>query len=160
MDLLAQEYFKLVDVISGFDGYLMTVKGWSITVGLALIGYAFQQKQKAILLLCCASAFCFSFVDAKFKEYQVSYYPRMQQIESCFAEEPAVNCSPLKIDSSWSESKNWYGVFLQYGKLGVLMPHFILFVLALFLYLKPKYFVPTQQLTSQARGTPKSGAPS
>ncbi|GGZ73285.1 hypothetical protein [Paraglaciecola chathamensis] len=160
MDLLAQEYFKLIDVISGFDGYLMTVKGWSITVGLALIGYAFQQKQKSILLLCCASALCFSFVDAKFKEYQVSYYPRMQQIENCFVKEPSENCSPLKVDGSWSETKKWYGVFLQYGKLGVIMPHFILFVLALFLYLKPQYFVPAQQLTSQARGTPKSGAPS
>lgn len=63
----------------------MVIKGWSITVGMALIGYAFQQQKRSILLLCVVSSICFAFVDAKFKEFQVSYYPRLEAIEKCKA---------------------------------------------------------------------------
>jgi len=62
----------------------MLIKGWSITVGMGLIGYAFTYKKRAILLLSMVAAFCFILVDAKFKEYQVVYYKRMETIENCF----------------------------------------------------------------------------
>ena len=137
MEILAQEYFKIVDVISIYDGHLMAIKGWSITVGMALIGYSFQQKQKMILLLCCTSSICFALVDAKFKQYQTSYYPRMREIEICINTEKA-SCPVLQIDRSWVSSKSQNGYIQQFGKVNVLMPHFILFLLSIFLFFKPK----------------------
>ncbi len=137
MDLLAQEYFKIIDIINSYDGYLMSIKGWSITVGLALIGYAFQQKNKSILLLCCVSSICFVLVDAKFKQYQTSYYPRMKAIEACKRGE-SNSCTALQVDSSWTKSKAENRYLQQLGKSGVTMPHFILFILASLLFLAPK----------------------
>jgi hypothetical protein len=136
MEILAQEYFKIIDIISSYDAHLMTIKGWSITVGLAFIGYAFQQKNKKLLLLCCASAVCFLLVDAKFKQYQVSYYPRMQAIEKCMEEENT-SCTVLQVDRSWTEAKSQNGYFQQLRKAGVTIPHLILFILALALYFIP-----------------------
>jgi hypothetical protein len=159
VELLSQEYFKIIDIVAQYDDRLMIIKGWSITVGLAIIGYAFQQGQRAILLLCCVSAICFAFVDAKFKEYQVGYYSRMRVIESCAAkpEDKRAICNPLQIDSSWNTSSHWYGVFLQFGKLGVLMPHFVLFFLALLLYTRWNQVSVKNQLTIQSSRPPEGG---
>jgi len=159
MELIAQEYFKIIDIIGQYDGLMMTIKGWLITVGMALIGYAFQQRQRSILLLVLVSAVCFSLVDAKFKEYQTSYYPRMRTIEKCIStKNELAACLPLQVDASWSESKVWYGVFLQYGKFGVIMPHFIVFLLALFLYVKPDILFTNSQLTNQSSRSPAASA--
>jgi hypothetical protein len=159
MELLSQEYFKLVDILAQYDDRLMVIKGWSITVGLALIGYAFQHGQRAILLLCCVSTLCFAFVDAKFKEYQVNYYPRMQAIEECVArpQEQRAACIPLQINSWWTASQVWYGVFLQFGKLGVLMPHFVVFILGLWLFLRWNSLSAKSQLTNKSSRPPKGG---
>jgi len=146
MELLSQEYFKIMDVISFYDGYLMTIKGWSITIGMALIGYAFQQKNKSILLLCCVSSICFALVDAKFKQYQTSYYPRMQNIEVCINENKP-SCPPLQVDSAWNKSKSQNSYLKQFSTAGVFMPHFIIFMLALLLFFVPKSIEQNSQLT-------------
>ena len=152
MDLLAQEYSKIMDVISGYDAHLMSIKGRSITVGMAFLSYAFQQKNKSIFLLCCVSPICFALVDAKIKQYQASYYPRMQAIEGCINQKE-MSCPVLQGDRPWSDSKYKSGDIQQLGKAGVVMQHFILFVLAVILYFIPKAIERDPQLKSQSRGT-------
>ena len=120
MDLLAQEYFKILDVVSSYDAHLLTIKGWSITVGLALIGYAFQQKNRSILLLCCVGSICFILIDAKFKQYQTNYYPRMQTIEICI-NKTNNECPVLQIDRSWNKSNLNNGYAQQFGRANVFM---------------------------------------
>ena len=140
--LVAQEYFKIMDVIAQYDGLVVAIKGWSITVGVAIVGLALQQRNRNMLLLCLVSSMAFSFVDAKYKEYQVSYYSRMQIIEKCASGELlGKQCSPLRVDESWRKSKVWYGVFLQYRNSGVFMPHAFTFFVALFLYMRKEYFM-------------------
>lgn len=150
MSLISDEYLKIIDLISQYDSHLLIIKGWSITIGMAFIGYSFQQKNKSILLLCIVSSICFAFIDAKFKEYQVSYYPRLDMIEKCMVkasaqpisekEEELTYCSSFNIHGSWDANKKWYGVFLQLFKLNVWLPHLILVIFSLFLYRKSSYF--------------------
>ncbi len=137
ISLLKDEYLKLIDVVAGYDNNLMVIKGWSITVGLALLGYAITAKRRSLLIACIIGLIAFAFVDAKYKEYQVTYYPRMAEIEQCIAAKQkasTTNCVVFSIDKSWWESKKWYGVFFQFFNLGVLMPHILVLLLAAYLY--------------------------
>jgi len=150
MSLVSDEYLKIIDLISQYDSHLLIIKGWSITIGMAFIGYSFQQKNRSILLLCIVSSICFAFIDAKFKEYQVSYYPRLEMIEKCMVkasvqaisevENTLTYCSSFNTNGSWHANKKWYGVFLQLFKLNVWLPHLILVIFSLFLYRKSNYF--------------------
>ena len=137
MELLANEYFKLMDVISNYDGYLLTIKGWSITVSMALIGYAYQKNNKFILLLCCVSSICFALIDAKYKQYQTNYYPRMQAIEECMVTDKKT-CPALQIDDSWNRSNERNSIFSQFHNANVAIPHIVLFLLALIMFFIPK----------------------
>ncbi|WP_028023232.1 hypothetical protein [Enterovibrio calviensis] len=148
MENLTAEYFTLIDIIGQYDGYLMMIKGWSITVGITIIGYAFQQGNKSILLMCIVSSLCFYLMDAKFKEYQVSYYPRMKAIEYCVdspyrISERELNmptsCEIFKIDRSWTETKSKGSFVDNFVNFGVAFPHFILLLLAMFLYFNPQW---------------------
>ena len=142
LSFITKEYFKVVDIISQYDDRLMIIKGWSITVGIALIGYAFTQKNKFLLVLCMIAVLCFAIVDAKFKEYQVCYYDRMAQIERCIERKEIdnkVRCISPAINGSWKEAKSFFGIFPQLLIGGVWMPHFVLFFLALFAYRKSKF---------------------
>ncbi|MDC0611659.1 hypothetical protein OAP63_13060 [Vibrio sp.] len=150
MEYLSTEYFKLIDIIGQYDSYLMMIKGWSITVGIAIIGYAFQQSNRSVLLLCVVSSLSFYLMDAKFKEYQVSYYPRMKAIEQCVEDNPNLSnttlnignpCEVFKIDRSWKQAKNESGFTKSFANLGVAFPHFILVILSIFLYLKPHWLI-------------------
>lgn len=146
METLSAEYFKLVDLISQYDGYLMMIKGWSITVGMAVIGYAFQQANRSVLILCMVSSVSFYLMDIKFKEYQSSYYPRMQAIENCvdvglLKSAPEFKafkfCEIFKIDSSWREAKESGSFFEYFLNAGVLFPHLIVLLLSIALFFRP-----------------------
>lgn len=39
---LSKEYFALLTVVSSYDGWLLIVKGWSVTLALAGLGVGFQ----------------------------------------------------------------------------------------------------------------------
>ncbi len=150
MENLSLEYFKLVDIIAQYDGYLMMIKGWSITVGLAIFGYAFQQVNRSILLLAIVSSVSFYLMDVKFKEYQRSYYPRMQTIERCVDSiDSKLNvkinsnnsCELFKIDQSWVSAKSSGQVFDSAFNFGSAFPHVILFILSIILYFKPLWLL-------------------
>ena len=40
---LSKEYYALLGVVSSYDGWLLIVKGWSVTLSLAALGLGFQQ---------------------------------------------------------------------------------------------------------------------
>ncbi|MEP7089149.1 MAG: hypothetical protein ABI776_03490 [Nocardioidaceae bacterium] len=78
---LSKEYYAILDVVSAFDGRIVTVKGWSVTLSLAALGLGFQQQHYALFGLAAATALGFWFIDVLFKGYQMRYYPRMRDIE-------------------------------------------------------------------------------
>ena len=47
-DDLSKEYYAILDVVSNYDGWLLIVKGWSVTLSLAALGLAVQQRHYAL----------------------------------------------------------------------------------------------------------------
>jgi hypothetical protein len=78
---LRTEYYKLTDLVVGYDQRLLTVKGWGVTLSLASLGFGFQQGHYGLFLVAAASGLGFWFIEAVTKSHQIRYYPRMRDIE-------------------------------------------------------------------------------
>ncbi|MDP9696673.1 UNVERIFIED_ORG: hypothetical protein J2X79_004256 [Arthrobacter globiformis] len=78
---LRSEYEALIKIVSEFDGRLMLVKGWSVTLSLTGLGLAFSEKQYALFALSSVSAIAFWSLDWVTKQHQMRYYRRMREIE-------------------------------------------------------------------------------
>jgi hypothetical protein len=104
---LSKEYYAILGVVSEYDGRLMVVKGWSVTLSLAGLGLGFQQQHYALFALAAATALAFWFIDMLMKGYQLRYYSRMRDIEYAAFQINAVPLGDLgttsapRIDMSW-----------------------------------------------------------
>src|SRR5215467_14962940 len=78
---LSKEYYAILNVVSSYDGWLLGVKGWSVTLSLAGLGLGFQQGHFALFALAAATGAAFWVLDALMKGYQYRYYVRMREIE-------------------------------------------------------------------------------
>jgi hypothetical protein len=78
---LSKEYYALLNVITSYDGWLLIVKGWSVTLSLAALGLGFQQRHFALFALGATTAAGFWYLDGLMKGYQYRYYVRMREIE-------------------------------------------------------------------------------
>lgn len=78
---LSKEYYAILDVVSKYDGWLLTVKGWSVTLSLAALGLGFQQRHVALFALAALTGAAFWYLDGLMKGYQYRYYVRMREIE-------------------------------------------------------------------------------
>ena len=106
-DRLAEEYSAITRIVSEFDGRLIVIKGWSVTLSLALIGLAFQQDHAALFALAALTGACFWTIEALIKRHQVRYYPRMRQIEVWSAKTAGIvidgtPASAPRIDAAWT----------------------------------------------------------
>lgn len=113
---LNREYYALVDAVSDYDGRLMIIKGWSVTLSLAALGLGFQQQHYALFALAAATALAFWFLDVLMKGYQMRYYGRMRDIEVAAYHVNAVELGELglvsapRIDMSWEyrgQGQDW-----------------------------------------------------
>ena len=105
-DDLMTEYYKLVDIVAGFDQRLLTIKSWGVTFALATLGLGFQQDHYGLFLVAAAGSFAFWMVEASVKLQQMRYYPRMGDIEVIAyelyrQEAPSGPASAPLIDWSW-----------------------------------------------------------
>jgi hypothetical protein len=82
LDDMSKAYYAIVDIVSGFDQRLMTIKGWSVTISLAALGLAFQQGHYSLFALAAVTGVAFRIVDALTKRRQMRYYGRMSGIEA------------------------------------------------------------------------------
>jgi hypothetical protein len=78
---LSKEYYAVLNVVSSYDGWLLIVKGWSVTLSLAAIGLGFQQRHFALFALAAITGAAFWYMDGLMKGYQFRYYVRMREIE-------------------------------------------------------------------------------
>ena len=78
---LSKEYYAILGVVSSYDGWLLIVKGWSVTLSLAGLGLGFQQRHFALFALAALTGAAFWFLDGLMKGYQYRYYVRMREIE-------------------------------------------------------------------------------
>jgi hypothetical protein len=81
LDELSKEYYAVVGIVSGFDQRLMTIKGWSVTISLAALGFGFQRGHYALFGLAAITGLVFWIIDILTKRHQLRYYPRMRDIE-------------------------------------------------------------------------------
>jgi hypothetical protein len=121
-DDLQKEYYEILGVVSGFDQRLLTIKGWSVTLSLALLGLGFQQGHYALFGLAAITGVGFWTVEAISKSHQMRFYSRMRDIELAAynlnhvmlpvidesrrdREEPLGEVSAPRIDMYWSYPK-------------------------------------------------------
>jgi hypothetical protein len=108
-DDLKAEYYKIVDIVIGFDQRLLTIKGWGVTFSLATIALGFQQNHYGLFLVAAASGVAFWLVEGSTKAHQMRYYPRMRAIEMAAYELyriPKGSVSSPLIDWSWSQDSS------------------------------------------------------
>ena len=77
---LLQEYYAILEVVSGFDQRAMTIKGWSVTLSLAALGLGFQERHYALFALGAVTGPGFWLIEATTKRHQLRYYARMRDI--------------------------------------------------------------------------------
>lgn len=105
---LGTEHGAIVSVVSEFDGRLMIVKGWSVTLSLAGLGLGFQEGHYAFFAIAAGSALAFWLVDGEMKRHQMRYYARMRDIEVA-----AFNLNHLYLGDQIVSSPlvDWYWAF-------------------------------------------------
>src|SRR5688572_5681293 len=69
-ELLKIELQSIQTGIRGIDTILFQIKGWCVTVTLAIAGIALTSERRALILLGLTSVLCFWIVDAQFKTSQ------------------------------------------------------------------------------------------
>jgi hypothetical protein len=104
MEFLRQEYFRLQDTVETFDERALTIKSWSITLGMGGIGTAFLEGQSVVLLLSGLAALLFWVTEGFWKTFQQAYYPRMRHIEAVMQKGTLEELSSPFISRAWSEA--------------------------------------------------------
>ncbi len=111
-EALLKEYYEILRIVGEFDGRLMTVKGWGVTLSLAALAWGFQHGHYGLFLVAALSGLGFWLIEGVMKRHQMRYYLRMREIEvlqyqrACEGDGKAFS-SP-RIDSSWSYAGTLY----------------------------------------------------
>src|ERR1035437_642470 len=109
---LLKEYYEILKIVGEFDGRLMTVKGWGVTLSLAALGLGFQYGRYGLFLVASLSGLGFWLIEGVMKRHQMRYYLRMREIEvlqyqRMTPDDVKIFSSP-RIDSSWSFAGGLY----------------------------------------------------
>jgi len=131
-EMLRQEYFHLQTTLESFDGKSLTIKAWSVTLGVAVIGSgAFVGGSILIYIAASVGSLLFWIIDANWKLFQYCYYQRIYEIEDYFSGKKDTIEAP-SVATSWSRSWGkyrgrkqceiffWSHVFLPHGAMFVL----------------------------------------
>ena len=105
-EALLREYYEILKIVGEFDGRLMTVKGWGVTLSLLALAWGFQYGHYGLFLVSALSGLAFWLIEGTMKRHQMRFYLRMREIEVLqyqrSADESARALSSPRIDSSWS----------------------------------------------------------
>jgi hypothetical protein len=112
VEALLKEYYEILKIVGDFDGRLMTVKGWGVTLSLAALGLGFQYGRYGLFLVASLSGLGFWLIEGVMKRHQMRYYLRMREIEvlqyqRMTRDDIKIFSSP-RIDSSWSFAGGLY----------------------------------------------------
>ena len=111
-EALLKEYYEILRLVGEFDGRLMTIKGWGVTLSLAALAWGFQYGHYGLFLVAALSGVGFWLIEGAVKRHQMRHYLRMREIEVLnyqrAAEENAEAFSSPRIDTSWSYARVLY----------------------------------------------------
>lgn len=80
-EALLKEYYAILEIVREFDGRLLTVKGWGVTLSLAALAWGFEKAHYGLFLVASLSGVGFWVIEAIMKRHQIRYYLRMREIE-------------------------------------------------------------------------------
>ena len=134
--LLKDEYLLLQKFYEDYDARIITIKGWSATIGLAAIGAGIYQS-RYLWLFAAGAAIVFWVIEALWKSFQYMYGPRIELLESTFREGSFEKVDPFQVYSSWFETlqETGFGLFANMRLGIVFFPHGITLVVGLALFL-------------------------
>lgn len=135
IQLLRDEYLLLQNFYEGFDTRIITIKGWSATVGMAAIGGGFYQTHY-LWLFAAAASLIFWLVEALWKSFQYMYSPRIQQLEKAFASGEFAGIAPFQVYTSWFAAlqEQGFGIFENFRLPIVAFPHFVTLTAGIILF--------------------------
>jgi hypothetical protein len=111
-EAILKEYYAILEVVREFDGRLLTVKGWGVTMSLAALGWGFEKMHYGLFLVAALSGVGFWLIEAIMKRHQMRYYLRMRTIEIIAYEQAgklnAADQSSPRIDWSWANAPQVY----------------------------------------------------
>ena len=133
--LLKDEYLLLQKFYEDFDSRVVTIKGWSATIGMAALGGGFYQSH-FLWLFGAGAAIIFWLIEALWKSFQYMYAPRIGQIEQAFRDDTFDNIAPLQIYTAWFVAfrKQGFGI-LAIARMGIVaFPHFVTVIVGVTLF--------------------------
>lgn len=135
-DLLKDEYIMLQKAYEDMDGKGLTIKGWSITVALAIIGTSILNDKKELLWLAFAASFVFWYLEAYWRGLSHFFAVRIQNIEAAIKNGTWEKELPLQIYSTWDdEYRKKKDQTLRYMfKRASFLPHGLMPVFILIIY--------------------------
>ena len=139
-NLLKDEYVMLQNLYEDFDSKGLTIKGWSITVALAIIGTGLLAQKDILLLVAFFTSLVFWYLEAYWRGLAHFFSVRIQNIEKAFRAETWKDEVPLQLYSTWSEEYDKEGdqtgkhIFKQY----TILPHIAIAAVSLLLYILSK----------------------
>lgn len=66
-EALSKEYYEILKIVGDFDGRLMTVKGWGVTLSLTALAWGFQHSHYGLFLVAAFSGLGFWLIEGTMK---------------------------------------------------------------------------------------------
>jgi hypothetical protein len=133
---LKDEYLLLQKFYEDYDSRVVTIKGWSATIGLAAIGGGFYQSSYPWLFASVVSLICW-ILESIWKSFQSMFGSRISLIEKAFRDDDFSAISPLQIYTSWFDTLKERGFHIFYFfKSGIVVfPHAAIVLVGIVLFI-------------------------
>jgi len=86
----APQLWKLFEVdqqrISALDTIAMTIRGWTVTLVAAIVGFSLSQHHRNLLLVAMAGAVLFGLLDIEYRRTQLVHADRVDKVEQEIAQ--------------------------------------------------------------------------
>ncbi len=137
LEALDTEYQSLQSILDSFDTKTLTIKTWSVTVGMTGIGGAFVSHSPALLLLSSFSALVFWILETYWKTFQSAHFARITEIEK-YTRGEIEEIVPLQMSRSWNKayrSRTFRKTFKIFWFSNVAMPHGIVVLFGIVVFM-------------------------
>jgi hypothetical protein len=136
ISLIKDEYIMLQGFYEDIDNRCITIKGWSITAGLAAIGAGFVYSE-LLFLAAVFTSFLFWYLEGYWRGLSFFFSRRILEIEAGIREGEWEGLTPLQVYHSWERNFEKHGkqTWRYMRKEPSWMPHLFLMGAGVVLYL-------------------------
>jgi len=131
IQIIKEEYFYLQSTVDKYDDKAITIKSWSISFSIVVLGSGLVGSNKHLFLLACLSSILFWIMETYWKVFQKSFYGRIYDIEKFlngkkmkkFRLVNTTGSFNFNLKKNLSSSSNWFKVMFSPQ---VMLPHFVI----------------------------------